>query len=157
MKTKHFHTCLRKEALQTFGNINATNKKVKDALGVFRRKSVEPESQAKTKHKWLKHRFDPNTRSLSDFLEELNGCAQRVFGDNARHRMKGLLYAKSSPDLKQSINLAYQNGAFDKTVAHIENQIENSSLENDGELSRPTRTAALLNNNSQKIEQSNIV
>ena len=94
---------------------------------------------------------------MSDFLEELNECAQRVFGDNARQRIKGLLYAKSSPDLKQSINLAFQNGAFDKTVAHIENEIESSSLENDGELSMPTRTAALLNDNSPKNEQSNIV
>ena len=40
MKINHFHAHLRKEALQTFRNINATNMKtLDDVLIVFRRKS----------------------------------------------------------------------------------------------------------------------
>ena len=79
MKFHHF----RKEALQTFRNISALNKKtLDDVLIVFRRKYVKPESQATAKHKWHKLIFDPYTKSLPDFLEELNECAERAFGDN---------------------------------------------------------------------------
>ena len=51
-------------------------------LIVFRRKNVKPESQATAKHKWqkLKLTFDPNTKSLSDSLEELNERAERALG-----------------------------------------------------------------------------
>ena len=55
MKINHFHAHLRKEALQTFRNIIALNKKTLDyVLIVFRRKYVKPESQATAKHKWHK-------------------------------------------------------------------------------------------------------
>ena len=68
MKPNHFHAHLRKEALQTFRNISAINKKtLDDVLIVFRRKYVKPESQATAKHKWHKLTFDPNTKSLPDF------------------------------------------------------------------------------------------
>ena len=108
MKINHFHAHLRKEALQTFRNISAVNKKtLDDVLIVFRRKYVKPESQATAKHKWHKLKFDPNTKSLPDFLEELNECAERAFGDNAQHMIDSLLYAKLPPHLKRSLNLAY--------------------------------------------------
>ena len=107
MKVNHFHAHLRKQALQTFRNINAPNKKtVDDVLIVFRRKDDKPESQATAKHKRHKITFDPNTKSLSDFLEELNECAERAFDDNAQHMIDSLLYAKSPPHLERSINLA---------------------------------------------------
>ena len=52
MKINHFHAHLRNEALQTFRNISALNKKtLDDILIVFRSKYVEPESQATAKHK----------------------------------------------------------------------------------------------------------
>ena len=80
MKINHFHAHLRKEAFQAFRNINALNKKtLDDVLIVFRRKYVKPESQATAKHKLHKLTFDPNTKSLPDFLEELNECAERAF------------------------------------------------------------------------------
>ena len=78
MKINHFHAPLRKDALQTFRRISASNKKtLDDVLIVFRRKYIKPESQATAKHKWHKLTFDPNTKSLSDFLEELNECAEK--------------------------------------------------------------------------------
>ena len=53
MKINHFHAHLRKEALQTFRNISASNKKTLDnVLIVFRRNYIKPESQATFKHKW---------------------------------------------------------------------------------------------------------
>ena len=94
-------------------------------LIVFRRKNVKPESQATAKHKWHELTFDPNTKSLSDFLEELNKCAQRAFGDNAQHMIDSLLYAKLPPHLKRSLNLAYlENGTYDQIVAYLERQLE---------------------------------
>ena len=80
---------------------------------MFRRKDVKPESQATTK--------DPNTKSLAHFLEDINECAERAFGDNAQKMIDSLLYAKLPPNLKRSRNLAYlKNGTYDQSVAHLE-------------------------------------
>ena len=159
MKINHFHAHLRKEALQTFRNISALNKKtLDDVLILFRRKYVKPESQATAKHKWHKLTFDPNTKSLPDFLEELNECAERAFGDNAQHMIDSLLYAKLPPHLKRSLNLAYlENGTHDQIVAHLERELELSGLENDGELTIPTMTAVPPNDNQQNTEQTKVV
>ena len=71
MKINHFHSLLRKNALQTFRNINTANRQtLEDILAVFRRKYVKPESHATSKHKWHRLVFDPNTMKLPDFLEE---------------------------------------------------------------------------------------
>ena len=65
MKINHFHSLLRKNALQTFRNINSANRKaLQENLAIFRRKYVKPESQATAKHKWHKLVFDPNTMKL---------------------------------------------------------------------------------------------
>ena len=134
IQINHFHANLRKEALQTFRNISALIKKtLDDVLIVFRRKYVKPESQATANHKWHKLTFDPNTKSLPDFLEELNECADRAFGDNAQHMIDSLLYAELPPHLKRSLNLAYlENGTYNQKVAHLEKELELSGLENDG-------------------------
>ena len=79
MKIKHFHSLLRKNALQTFRNINTANRQtLEDILAVFRRKYVKPESQATAKHKWHRLVFDPNTMKLPDFLEELNQGVEKA-------------------------------------------------------------------------------
>ena len=159
MKINHSHAHLRKEALQTFRNISAVNRKtLDDVLIVFRRKYVKPESQATAKHKWHKLTFDPNTKSLPDFLEELNECAERAFGDNAQHMIDSLLYAKLPPHLKQTLKLAYlENGTYDQIVAHLEGKLELSGLENVGELTIPTMTAVHPNDNQQNNEQTKVV
>ena len=159
MKINHFHAHLRKKALQTFRNISASNKKtLDDVLIVFRRKYVKLESQATAKHKWHKLTFDPNTKSLPDFLEDLNECAERAFGDNAQHMIDSLLYAKLPPHLKRSLNLAYlENGTYDQIVAHLERELELSGLEKDGELTKPTMTAVPPNDNQQNTEQTKVV
>ena len=107
MKINHFHAHLRIEALQTFRIISALKKEtLDDVLIVSRRKYVKPESQATAKHKWHKLTFDANSKSLSDFLEKLNECAARAFGDNAQQFIDSFLYAKLPPHLKRSLNLA---------------------------------------------------
>ena len=91
-----------------------------DVLIVFRQKYVKPESQATSKHKWHKLTFDPNTKSLPDFLAELNECAEKAFGNNAQHMIDSLLYAKLPPPLKRSLNLTYlENGTYDQIIAHL--------------------------------------
>ena len=159
MKINYFHAHLRKEALQTFRNISASNKKtLDDVLIVFRRKYVKPESQATAKHKWHKLTFDPNTKSLPDILEELKECAERAFGGNAQHMIDSLLYAKLPPLLKRSLNLAYlENGTYDQIVAHLEKELDLSGLENDGELTIPTMIAIPPNENQQNTEKTKIV
>ena len=153
MKINDFHAHLQKEALQTVRKLSASNKKtLNDVLIVFRRKYVKPESQATAKHKWHKPTFDPNTESLSDFLEELNECAERAFGDNAQHMIDSLFYAKLPPHLKRSLNLAYlENDTRDQIVAHLGRELELSGLENEGELKYPYPTAVPANDN-KKIE-----
>ena len=159
MKINHFHAHLQKEALQTFRNIRAINKKtLDDVLFVFLRNYVKPESQATAKHNRHKLTFDPNTKSLPDFLEELNECAERAFGENAQHMIDSLLYAKLPPHLKRSLNVAYlENGTYDQIVAHLERELELSGLENDGELTIPTMTAVPPNDNQQNNEQTKVV
>ena len=158
MKINHFHAHLRKEALQTFRNISALNKKtLDDVLIVFRRKYVKPESQATAKHRWHKLTFYPNTKSLPDFLEKINECAERAFGDSAQHMIDSLLYAKLPPHLKRSLNLAcLENGTYDQIVAHLERELELSGLEKDGELTIPTIRAVLPNENQQNTEQTRV-
>ena len=159
MKIKHFHAHLRKEALQAFRNISALNKKtLDDVLIVSRRKYVKPVSQAAAKHKWHKLTFDPNTKSFPDFLEELNQCAERTFGDNAQHMIDNLLYAKLPPHLKRSLNLAYlETGTYDQIVAHLETELELSGLEKDGKMTTPTMTAVPPNDDQQKTQQTKVV
>ena len=61
-----------------------------------------------------------------------------------------LLYAKLPPHSKRSLNKAYlENGKNDQIVAHLERELELSGLENDGELTIPTMTAAPPNDNQQ--------
>ena len=63
MKVIHYNADLRKEALQTFSIISASNKKsLDDVLIMFRQKYVKPESQATAKRKWHKLTFDRNTK-----------------------------------------------------------------------------------------------
>ena len=118
MKINHFHSLLRKHALQTFCIVNSANRQtLEDILAVFRRKYVKPESQATAKHKWHKLVFDPNTMKLPDFLEELNQGAEKAFGDHAQAKFDSLLYAKLPPKLKRSVNMArLENATYEKIV-----------------------------------------
>ena len=144
MKINHFHSLLRKNALQTFRNINSTNKQtLEDILAIFRRKYVKPESQATAKHKWHRLVFDPNTMKLPDFLEELNQGAGKAFGENAQAMIHSLLYAKLPPKLKRSVNMArLENATYEEIVAHLERELELNGLEEGDDIPVPTITTA---------------
>ena len=139
MKINHFHAHLRKEALRTIRKISASsNKALDDVPIVFQNKYVKPESQATAEHKLHNRTFNSYTESLSDFLEELNECAERAFGDNIQHMIDSLLYAKLPTQLKPSLYLAYlENGTNYQFVAHLEGKIELGGLENDGNFQYP--------------------
>ena len=144
MKINHFHSLLRKNALQTFRNINSTNRQtLEDVLVIFRRKYVKPESQATAKHKWHRLVFDPNTMKLPDFLEELNQGAEKAFGDHAQKMIDSLLYAKLPPKLKRSVNMArLENGSYDEIVAHFERELELNALAESDDLPMATMTSS---------------
>ena len=140
MKINHFHSLLRKNALQTFRNINTANRQtLEDILAVFRRKYVKPESQATAKHKWHRLVFDPNTMKLPDFLEELNQGAEKAFGENAQAMIDSLLYAKLPPKLKRSVNMArLENVTYEEIVTHLERELELNGLEEGDDIPVPT-------------------
>ena len=144
MKINHFHSLLRKNALQTFRNINSTNRQtLEDILAVFRRKYVKPESQATAKHKWHKLVFDPNTMKLPDFLEELNQGAEKAFGEHAQAQIDSLLYAKLPPKLKRSVNMArLENATYEEIVTHLERELELNGLEEGDDIHVPTMSTA---------------
>ena len=92
LKIKHFHSLLRKGALQAFRNISTTNRQtLEDVLVFFRRKYVKPESQATAKHKCHRLVFDPNTMKSPDFSEGLNQGPEKAFGDHAQKMFDSLL------------------------------------------------------------------
>ena len=144
MKINHFHSMLRKNALQTLRNINSTDRQtLEDVLVIFRRKYVKPESQATAKHKWHRLIFDPNTMKLPDFLDELNQGAEKAFGDHAQKMIDSLLYAKLPPKLKRSVNMArLENGSYDEIVAHLERELELNALEESDDLPMATMTSS---------------
>ena len=146
-KVIHFHARSQKEGLQTFRYMSALNRKIIEyVLIVFRRKYVTPESEAAARHNWHKLTFDPNTRSLSDFLEKLNERTERGFADTGQQIIDNLF--------ERSINSSYlQNRTYDQVVAHPGRDTEFSGLENDDELWIPTMTAAPPNDNSHNTEK----
>ena len=92
MQSNHFHSHLQKDALQTFRNINDSKEQtLENVLIIIRQKYVRPHSPATAKHKWHNLTFDPNTELISDFLEELNDCAERAFGPFAQQMIETLL------------------------------------------------------------------
>ena len=150
MKINHFHSLLRKGALQTFRNINSiTRQTLEDVLVIFRRKYVKPESQATAKHKWHRLTFDPSTMKLPDFLEKLNQGAEKAFGENAKSMIDSLLYAKLPPKLKRSVNMArLENGTYEEIVAHLERELELHALEESDDLPMATMASASTSHNN---------
>ena len=70
-RINHFHSVFRRDALETFQNINgATRENQGEILAVFRRKYVKLQSMATATHKFQKLVFNPANQKLVDFLVE---------------------------------------------------------------------------------------
>ena len=139
------------DALFTFRNINASNKQLLADVPSFSDESTSdnnPKPQRITNCKKLT--FDPNTKSHSDVLEELNECGERAFGPLAQQMIECSLYAKLPPHLKRSIILAYsENGAYEQIVTSLKSELDLSGLETDGEIPFPTMTTTKTTLNKQ--------
>ena len=144
IKINHFHSLLRKNALQTFRNISSANRQtLENILAIFRRKYVKPESQATAKHKWHKLVSDPNTMKLPDLLEELNQGAVKAFGEHAQAMIDSLFYAELPPKLKRSVNRArLENATYEEIVTHLERELELNGLEEGDDIPVPTMSTA---------------
>ena len=105
-----------------------------------------------SKVKRRKMNLDPKTRPLSGYLEELNECAEPVFGSLAQQMEDSLLNAKLPLHLKRSSNLAYlETGTYDQKVAHLGNELKLGGLETDEKL--PNTTMATLTTTTAKQNQ----
>ena len=104
-KMYYFHSLMRGDALQTFKDIDSSNREnLTEILTVFRRKYVKPQSMATTKHKFQQLVFNPVNQKLIDFLDELQKLAKDAFGVAAQAIIDQFIYAKMPPHLKKSIN-----------------------------------------------------
>ena len=87
--------------------------------------------------------FDPNTRKLADFLEELNQGAVKTFGENAQAMIESLLNAKLPPKLKRSVKMArLGNATYEEIVTHLERELELNGLEEGDDIPVPTMSTA---------------
>ena len=117
----------------------------------LRRKYVKPESSASAKHRFNRLSFDPENQKLPDFLQELQESAEKAFGDKAHQMIENLLYAKTPPHLKKSINRAYlENGTYDQIVKHPEREMELNGLEADEPLVKTQMTVTKKEHNTEK-------
>ena len=100
MKNNHFDSHFQKEALQTFRNMNASNKRtLEDVLTIFRRKYVRLQSRATAKHKMQKLTFDPNTKNLSDYHDDWTDSAKRAFGPLLQQNDRQFSKCKNYPHI----------------------------------------------------------
>ena len=156
LRNGDFQAHLQKEPLQTLKNTIGPNRKtLDDVVIVIRQELVKTEPQATAKYRWHKFTFDSNTKSLSDFLEELNKYAEIAFGDNAQLMIDILVYAKLPLYRERSFNLAYlENGTNDQILVNVKGELQLSGLESDGELLIPTMSVTPPDDYPQKIKQS---
>ena len=159
MKMIHFHSLLRKNALQPVRNISTADRQtLEDVLVIIRRKNVKPESQATAKHKWHRLVFDPKTTKIPEFIEELNQSAEKAFGDNAQKVIDSLLYAKLPLKVERSVNMArLENGSYEEIVAHLERELELNALEETDDLPMASMTSSVtktktVSSNAQMID-----
>ena len=79
---------------------------------------------------------------LPDYLEEFNPGAEKNV-ENALAMIDSLLYAKSPPKLKRSVNMArLENATYKEIVAHLERDLELNGLEDGDNIPVPTMSTA---------------
>ena len=101
MKVNNFLSQHGQEVLGAFKIIMASKEQtLEDALNMLRRRNVRRQYEATAKDKWNKLTFDPNSKSLSDLLVELDEGAEGSFGLLVHNYT--LVYVKLTPILKRS-------------------------------------------------------
>ena len=153
-RINYFHSLMRRDALQTFENINGpTRENLGEILAVFRKKYVEPQSMATAKHKFEKLTFKPANQRLVVFLDELQKLAKDAFGIAAHAIIEQFISAKMLPHLKKSINQAHlENGTYEQIVTHLEKELELMCLEAPDELQINTLSHNTVNANANRTK-----
>ena len=143
---------MRRDALQTFKNINSpTQENLGKVLAVFRRKYVKPQSRAMAKHNYHKLVFNPANQKLVDFLDDHQKLAKDAFGTAAHAIIEQLIYAKMPPHLKKSINQTHlENGTYEQIVTHFEKELELNGLKAPDELQIKTVSQHATNTNADR-------
>ena len=126
----YFHSLLRGEALQTYGNMTDANRaSLDDIITTFRRRYVRPQSIATARCKWEQLYFDPTRQTFQDFLEQYQKLAQEAYGDDAPKFIEASIYAKMPAHLKRVLNQArLETESYDLMVQHQEREMELKGL-----------------------------
>ena len=121
---EYFHPLLRRDALQTFENINSlTRKNLGEPLAVFPRKYVKTQLMATAKHKFKKFVFNSANQKLVDFPDEFQKLAKDASRKATHTILEQFLYARKPPHLKKSKNRPdVDNGPNEKVVTYIEKE-----------------------------------
>ena len=151
-RINYFHSLMKRDALQTFKNINGpTRENLEEIVEVFRRKYVKPQSVATAKHKFQILAFNPANQKLVIFLDELQKLAKDAFGIAAHAIIEQFIYAKVPPHLKKSMNRAHlENGTYEQIVTHLERELELNGLEAPDELPITKVSQQITNTNADR-------
>ena len=99
-------------------------------LAVFRTKNVKPQSMPTAQHRFQKLVFDPVNQKSVDFPDELRKLAKEAFGITAHAINEHLIFAKTPPHLKKSINQAHSEiGTIEQFATQRQRELELKDLE----------------------------
>ena len=131
-KIHYFHSLLRGDALQTFGNMTETTKtNINDIIAGFRRRYVKTKSVATARCKWENLTFDPANQTFQDFLETYQKLAQEAYAEEAPRFIETSFYAKMPAHLKRVLNQAcLETASYETMVQHLEREMELNRLAN---------------------------
>ena len=103
MKCIHFHSLLRKGALQTFRNIDTSNRQtLEDLFVIFRRKYVKLASYARARQMAPSDLW-PQHNETTRFSRGVESRGRKAFGDFAQSLIDSLLYAELPSNLRDQI------------------------------------------------------
>ena len=152
-RINYFHSVMRRDALQTFKNINGPTRENRgEILAVFEGNTINPNRWRQQNTTSRNFFFNPANQKL-DFLDELQKLANDEIGIAAHAIIGQFIYAKLPPHLKKSINQAQlEIGTYEQIVLHLERELELNCLENPDELQIKTVSHNTANTNADRTK-----
>ena len=106
-KRHFFQSLLRDEAIEYWQSIQITPlTTLKDVLDLFRKEFAKEDLKEVARYKWDQARYDPTTKTFSDFLKNLKKIAKQAFGDEADKIIKMFLFGKLPVEIQQELTMA---------------------------------------------------
>ena len=129
-KINYFHSLLRGDALQAFGNIEDSKKDSLDGImTIFKRQFGDYLSMAKARCEWDSLKLDPATQKLHEFPDVLQKTAKEAFGSEAQQFIDKAIYAKLPEHVKKIFNRAYlEDKLYNDIVLHLEQEMRLNGL-----------------------------